>query len=132
MTVMDDQNNKQNREDGDTDTRARTLSAEDDEPEFATERDEIEHEKRGHPTYQPFQAGFWDKDPETTKHRTIYLKISIMGVMFTILAIFAYLSIYWGSLWSVETHLHGLNGWIVVSNHCIGCFQTRPILNLAN
>lgn len=60
-----------------------------------------------------FAAGFWDRDPETTKHRKIYLKVVTGGSFVTILVIFAVLSIYWGSLWKVNLNIHHLNGWIV-------------------
>lgn len=72
--------------------------------------------KTQEPTSPPlFQAGFWDKDPETTRHRNNYFKIVIMGCFLVIIVIFGYLSIYWGSLWAVNKTVHNMNAWVVVS-----------------
>ena len=61
-----------------------------------------------------YASTFWSNDPETTKHRSMYLKIVILGVFLTILLIFGVLSIYWGALWKVQDGIHNFDGWVVV------------------
>ncbi|KAF8181216.1 hypothetical protein K438DRAFT_1976312 [Mycena galopus ATCC 62051] len=58
----------------------------------------------------PFSAQFLDKTPEAAA-RAIYLKTLVWGVGALAVAIFAVLSIYWGSVW--QTPHHTLPGWIV-------------------
>ena len=113
-------NQDQSSKNRDDEARARTLTPDSSGVDLRGEQDEIAEEKREHPGYRPFQAGFWDKDPETTLHRTTYLRIVGLGCFLTILAIFAYLSIFWGSLWQVQIYVHRMNGWIVV--------RTAPLL----
>lgn len=62
-----------------------------------------------------YGAGFWDHDMETSRHRAVYLKTMLAGGLLTVLVIFSYLAIYWGSLWKVNEKIHNMNGWIVVS-----------------
>ncbi|KAF9650519.1 hypothetical protein BDM02DRAFT_1391636 [Thelephora ganbajun] len=62
----------------------------------------------------PFTHGFLDKDPETSRARSLYFKI-IAG---TLLLVFTYviwgvLPIYWGSVFKLYHHAHNLHGWIV-------------------
>lgn len=64
----------------------------------------------------PFSHGFLDRDPESSKARSLYFKI-IGG---TLLLVFTYviwcvLPIYWGSLYKLYDHVHNLHGWVVVS-----------------
>ncbi|KAJ7154103.1 hypothetical protein C8R46DRAFT_1006043 [Mycena filopes] len=67
-----------------------------------------------HTTIAPlpaFSAQFLDNSPEASAARAIYLKTLVGGVTALVLAIFAFFSIYWGSVWS--TPHHTLPGWIV-------------------
>ncbi|KAJ7136852.1 hypothetical protein C8R44DRAFT_838261 [Mycena epipterygia] len=54
---------------------------------------------------------FLDKSPTAATARGIYLKIILGGTMALSIAIFAFFSIYWGSVWSSPHHT--LPGWIV-------------------
>ncbi|KAJ7073742.1 hypothetical protein C8F01DRAFT_1075468 [Mycena amicta] len=60
---------------------------------------------------RPFSAGFLDKTPDAAAARAVYLKTVVGGVAAISVAIFAFFSIYWGSVWS-SPH-HPLPGWIV-------------------
>jgi hypothetical protein len=41
----------------------------------------------------------------------------LLALRGTLLIVFllSVLSIYWGALWQTSTHVHNLNGWVVVS-----------------
>ena len=90
---------------------------------FDTESRETAQMEHGQPTEkniqvpnpQPFFNGFFDKDPITSKARAEYFKLIIAGAMFTSVAIWAVLTIYWGALWKTESLIHNLEGWVVVS-----------------
>lgn len=68
------------------------------------------------PEDPPFSHGFLDRDPESSKARSIYFQI-IGGtlVLVFIYVIWAVLPIYWGSLYKLYEHTHNLHGWVVVS-----------------
>lgn len=64
----------------------------------------------------PFSHGFFDKDPESSKARSLYFKI----VVGTLLLVFTYviwgvLPIYWASVFELYNNAHNLHGWVVVS-----------------
>ena len=61
-----------------------------------------------------FGAGFWDKDPSTTRARNTYFKVVFGGCVLTVLAIFSVLSIYLGALWKLDDKIHNLKGLVVV------------------
>ncbi|KAJ7154124.1 hypothetical protein C8R46DRAFT_1179015 [Mycena filopes] len=80
---------------------------------FEQRAKEMDHEST-HSTITPspaFSAQFFDKSPEASAARAIYLKTLVGGVTALAVAIFAFFSIYWGSVWS--TPHHTLPGWIV-------------------
>jgi len=82
----------------------------------------------------PFTHGFLDRDPETSKARSLYFKI-IGGSLFLVFTyvIWGVLPIYWASIFKLYDHAHNLHGWVVVSirssyplcfqSHAFGCFQ---------
>ncbi|KAG6812721.1 hypothetical protein H0H92_001082 [Tricholoma furcatifolium] len=61
------------------------------------------------PPEKPFSRQFFDE--KNAIQRKIYFKIFFGGVMAVIIAIFAILSIYWGSLW--KSPVRNFNGWVV-------------------
>lgn len=97
--------------------------------------------KEGPQGPKPFTGKFFDKDPESAKHRKMYLRIVGSGtllIVVTVLSVLRYVfysrfprvlrpltlrrSIYWGSTWKGNTALHNLHGWIVVRDVChAGC-----------
>ena len=68
------------------------------------------------PEDPPFTHGFLDRDPESSKARSLYFKI-IGG---SLLLVFTYViwgvfPIYWASVYQLYNHTHNLHGWVVVS-----------------
>ncbi|KAF7298492.1 DUF3533 domain-containing protein [Mycena kentingensis (nom. inval.)] len=63
------------------------------------------------PSARPVQVQFLDKTPEAAASRAVYFKTIFGGVAALSVAIFAFFSIYWGSVWSSPRH--SLPGWIV-------------------
>ncbi|KAF8208895.1 hypothetical protein K438DRAFT_1930438 [Mycena galopus ATCC 62051] len=59
----------------------------------------------------PFSVQFWDKSPENTVARGLYLKTLAGGVFALSIVILGVCSIYWGSVWNSPHHT--LPGWIV-------------------
>lgn len=64
----------------------------------------------------PFQSSFWDKDPDMVRRRKLYIKVLASNTIIIILIIFGILSIFWGSLYNVDSYIHNLQGWVVVSS----------------
>lgn len=64
----------------------------------------------------PFSHGFFDKDPESSKGRSLYFK-AVMGVIVLVCTyvIWGVLPIYWASVYDLYNHVHNLHGWVVVS-----------------
>ncbi|KAJ7184955.1 hypothetical protein C8R46DRAFT_468661 [Mycena filopes] len=71
-----------------------------------------EHTAHDHaPPVAPFSRHFFDKSPAGGVARGIYLKTMVGGVTALTIAIFAFFSIYWASVY--KTPNHTLPGWIV-------------------
>lgn len=82
----------------------------------------------------PFSHGFLDKDPETSKARSLYFR-TVIGTLVLLLTyvIWGVLPLYWGSVYQLYSHAHNLHGWVVVSIKLIispyflsktsGCFR---------
>ena len=67
----------------------------------------------------PFSKQFLAKDNAVA--RRIYMKVMGTAVLGIAVAIFAVMSIYWGSLW--KTPVGHLQGWVVVSNsYCFNLY----------
>ena len=62
-----------------------------------------------------FTESYVSNEPATAAARKIYIMILASRSAFLIVFLLSVLSIYWGALWSTPTHVHNLNGWIVVS-----------------
>lgn len=62
----------------------------------------------------PFSHGFLDRDPESSKARSLYFKI-VGGTVLLVLTyvIWGVLPIYWASVFDLYGHVHHLNGWVV-------------------
>ncbi|WFC99521.1 hypothetical protein MYAM1_002266, partial [Malassezia yamatoensis] len=54
-------------------------------------------EKQGKPNMRPFEHNFWD--PSLKQLRAIYFKPVVMTTLLMMIVIWAFLSMYWGSLW---------------------------------
>jgi hypothetical protein len=78
----------------------------------------------GVPAPQPFTGAFFGKDNDVSKARAEYIKTHLKGLTLVSLTIFVVLSIFWGALWSVGSHVHNLKGWVVVSRFPIFCLLT--------
>ena len=64
----------------------------------------------------PFSHGFLDKDPESSKARSLYFKVAGGTVLIALTyVIWGVLSIYWASVFTLYSHAHNLHGWVVVS-----------------
>lgn len=63
----------------------------------------------------PFSHGFFDKDPESSKARSLYFKV-VVGTLALVLTyvIWGVLPIYWASVFDLYSHAHNLHGWVVV------------------
>jgi hypothetical protein len=83
------------------------------------------------PEDPPFMHGFLDRDPESSKARSLYFKI-IGGSLFLVFTyvIWGVLPIYWASVFKLYDHAHNLHGWVVVSirSVCAPCFQSQPVV----
>ena len=68
------------------------------------------------PEDSPFSHRFLDKDPETSKARSLYLRV-VGGTILLALTyvIWGVLSIYWASVFTLYSHAHNLHGWVIVS-----------------
>ncbi len=62
-----------------------------------------------------FTESYFSHEPATAAARKIYIIVLTSGGVILILFALTVLSIYWGSLWHTPTHVHNLNGWVVVS-----------------
>jgi hypothetical protein len=84
--------------------------------------------RRHSPEDPPFMHGFLDRDPETSKARSLYFKI-IGGSLFLVFTyvIWGVLPIYWASVFKLYDHAHNLHGWVVVS---ISISTTPFVFNL--
>ncbi|EIN11825.1 hypothetical protein PUNSTDRAFT_99099 [Punctularia strigosozonata HHB-11173 SS5] len=60
-----------------------------------------------------FSSRFFDKNPESTVKRKLYLTVVGGGTFTLILLVFCVMSIYWGALWKIRNGVHNLNGWII-------------------
>ena len=64
----------------------------------------------------PFSHRFLDKDPESSKARSLYFRVVIGTVVLVCTyVIWGVLPIYWGSVYDLYGHAHNLHGWVVVS-----------------
>ncbi|EGG09503.1 uncharacterized protein MELLADRAFT_104233 [Melampsora larici-populina 98AG31] len=52
-------------------------------------------------------------DPSISHERNAFVKMIVMGVAVTSIAIFAFLSIYWGSIWKLPQYANKLEGIVV-------------------
>ncbi|KAH9825005.1 hypothetical protein DFH28DRAFT_942522 [Melampsora americana] len=55
----------------------------------------------------------WLSDPNISHERNAFFKMIVMGVAITSVAIFAFLSIYWGSIWKLPEYRNKLRGIVV-------------------
>lgn len=64
----------------------------------------------------PFSHGFLDKDPESSKARSLYFR-AVLGTLVLVLTyvIWGVLPIYWGSVYNLYGNVHNLHGWVIVS-----------------
>jgi len=81
-------------------------------------------------TDPPFSHGFLDKDPETSRARSLYFKV-IGGALFLVFTyvIWGVFPIYWGSVYKLYDHTHNLHGWVVVSipSTFAICFRSKSL-----
>jgi len=82
-------------------------------------------------TDPPFSHGFLDKDPVSSRARSLYFKV-IGGTLFLVLTyvIWGVLPIYWASVYKLYDYTHNLHGWVVVSISSVfaPCFDPNPVV----
>lgn len=86
-------------------------------------------EEPGEPPLPWFTESYFSRDPKTAAARKLYIIILAIGGAVLIVFALAVLSIYWGSLWKTNTHIHHLDGWVVdFDGSDVGQFVSRAVI----